>query len=91
MIDTTAEVEKTQHILHGQLHERYGTYGETERGSAERASYLAGTTLRNSLNLAVMGFGVATIALGTGIFMLITGIALSGAGVGLYRLSGRVS
>ena len=52
--------------------------------------YLDGTTLRNPLNLAVMGFGVAIIAVGTGVFMLITGIALGGTGVGLYRLSGRV-
>jgi hypothetical protein len=87
VIDTAAEAEKAQHILHGHLHEDYGSYGETERDSAERASYLAGTTLRNSLNLAVLGFGVTTIALGAGVFMLITGIALGGVGFGLYRLS----
>ena len=91
VIDTASEALAASEYLEGHLRESYGTYGDTERGSDDRATYLDGTTLRNSLNLAVLSFGVTTIALGAGIFMLITGIALGGAGFGLYRLCGRKS
>lgn len=91
VIDTASEALAASEYLEGHLRESYGTYDDTERGSPERTTYLDGTTLRNSLNLAVLSFGVTTIALGAGIFMLITGIALGGAGFGLYRLDGRMS
>jgi hypothetical protein len=41
--------------------------------------------LENYLYLAVLGFGVVTIALGVGAFMVITGIALGLAGIILVR------
>lgn len=91
VIDTAQEAQVAQDILEEHLRDGYGTYGDTERGSPERATYLDGTTLRNSLNLAIMGFGVTTIVTVIGIFMLIVGIALGGTGLGLYRLTGRVS
>ena len=91
VIDTASEVLAVSEYLEGHLRENYGTYGDTERGSDERASYLDGTTLRNSLNLAVSSFGVAQIALAAGIVMITTGLALGGTGFGLYRLSGRMS
>ena len=34
---------------------------------------------------------VLAVIIGTGVFMIITGLALGGTGVVLYRLSGRVS
>ena len=91
VVDTAAEAQAAQDILEEHLRDDYGTYGDTGRGSDERASYLDGTTLRNSLNLAIMGFGVSTVVIVTGVFMLITGLALGAAGVGLFWLSGRVS
>jgi hypothetical protein len=60
-------------------------YGDTERDSPERAAYVDGITLRNSLTVAVMGFGISTIALGVGVFMLITGFALGGTGLVVLR------
>ena len=91
VIDTASEALAASEYLEGHLRESYGTYGDTESGSPERTTYLDGTTLRNSLNLAVLAFGVTTIALGAGVFMLISGIALGGTGFGLYRLGGRMS
>jgi len=91
VVDTAQEAQAAQDILEEHLRDNYGTYGDTERGSPERATYLDGTTLRNSLNLAIMGFGVSTVVTVSGIFMIIVGIALGGAGLVLYRLSGRVS
>jgi len=91
VIDTASEALNASEYLEGHLRESYGTYGDTERGSDDRATYLDGTTLRNSLNLAVLSFGVATIALAAGIVMITTGLALGVTGFGLYRLSGRLS
>ncbi len=91
VIDTAQEAQVEQDTLEEHLRDSYGTYGDTKRGSDERATYLDGTILRNSLNLAVMGFGVTTIVTVSGIFMLIVGIALGGTGLVLYRLNGRVS
>lgn len=87
VVDSAAEAQAAQDVLEGHMRGDEGTtYGDTERGSPERATYLDGTTLRNSLNLAIIAFGVTTIALITGIFMIITGIALGGTGLALRRL-----
>lgn len=91
VVDTAREAQVAQGIIEEHLRENYGTYGDTERGSAERDSYLDGTPLRNSLNLALMGFGISQMLLSTGTFMVLTGIALSGSELVTYRLSRRVS
>ncbi len=52
-----------------------------EAYSAARDSYLNGLTLRNSLNMAVMGFGVADLAIGTGAVIILLGIATLGLAV----------
>ena len=83
-VDSAAEAQAAHDLI--LLHMREGEtprYGDTERGSTERAEYVDGITLRNSLMIAEMGFGVSTIALGVGVFMLITGFALGGTGLAL--------
>ena len=91
VVDTAAEAKAAQDILEEHLRDNYGTYGDTKRGSPERTTYLDGTTLRNSLNLAVMGFGVCTIATFSGVFMIIMGTALLGTGLTLRQLNSKVS
>lgn len=81
VVDTAAEAQAAQDNLAGHLHDRYGTYGDTERGSSERDTYLDGTTLRNSFNLAVAGFGVGTMAIGSGIALVVMGVGLVGTGI----------
>jgi len=96
VVDTAGEAAAVAEYLLGHLHDTGGadgtaTYANLERGSEERASYLDGFTLVTGLNLAVTAFGVATIALASGVVMITTGLALGGTGVGLYRLGGRES
>lgn len=83
--DTAKEAQVAQDILEEHLRDSYGTYGDTERDSPERTSYLDGTTLRNSLNLGIMGFGVSTVIIVNGVFMIIVGIALGLAGLLFLR------
>ena len=83
--DTAKEAQVAQDILEEHLRDSYGTYGDTERDSPERTLYLDGTTLRNSLNLGIMGFGVSTVIIVNGVFMIVVGIALGLAGLLFLR------
>ena len=85
VVDTAGEAQAAQDILEEHLHNNYGTYGDTTSGSPERTSYLDGTTLRNSLNLARVSFGLSTIAIASGGVMLIMGIGFVGTGLVLHR------
>jgi hypothetical protein len=61
--------------------ERYGRFTELPRDDPRRDQYLRGATLRNALNLAVLGFGVADLAIGTGVFIILLGVFILGFGV----------
>jgi hypothetical protein len=91
VVDTTAELKAAQDILLEHLRDSYGTYGDTGRDSPERASYLDGLTLMNSMYIATMGYGVTTVITGIGVFMIIVGIALGATGGLLLRAPRRVS
>jgi hypothetical protein len=96
VVDTAGEAEVVVEYLLGHLHhigETDGTttYANLERGSEERATYLDGFSLVTGLNLAVMGFGVAQIALAAGVVMITTGLSLGAAGFVVYRLDGKKS
>ena len=92
VVDTAEEAAAVAEYLTGHLHDigdsgGTTTYGNLERGSDDRATYLDGFSLVTGLNLAVMGFGVAQIALAAGVVMITTGLTLSGTGFAIYRLS----
>lgn len=93
VVDTAEEAAAVAEYLLGHMHGEDGTdtYGNLPRGSDERASYLDGFSLVTGLNLAVMGFGVAQIALAAGVVMITTGLSLGAAGFVVYRLDGRES
>ena len=52
-------------------------------------TYAQALNLENYLYLAVAAFGLITVTMASGAFMVVTGIALGGTGLVLYRLSGR--
>ena len=76
---TTAQAQSDVIKMHSI--DRYGTYTSMERGDPNRATYLDGLTLRNSLGLAVLGFGVSDLALGSGVVILVLGVTTLGLGV----------
>ncbi len=88
VVDTAKEATAVAEYLLRHIHGEDGktTSATTERGSEERASYLDGFSLVTGLNLAVMGFGVAQIALAAGIVMITTGLSLGATGFIVYRL-----
>ena len=62
--------------------------GKFDPTNPAQLSYAQALNLENYLYLAVLGFGVTQIVLGVGVFMVITGLALGGTGIVLYRLPG---
>lgn len=74
---STAEIEAKIIALH--TDGKYGIYSSLERDDPHRADIIKGLALRNSLNMAVMGYGIANLAMGTGAI-----IALMGAGTAAF-------
>ena len=66
---------------------RFGPYSEMEREDPNRDTYLNGLTLRNGLNLGVLAFGVANLAIASGAVIILLGAGTLGVGVpALYWL-----
>jgi len=65
--------------------------GRYDPNNPQHLSYAQALNMENYLYLAVLGFGVTTVIIGVGAFMIITGFALGGTGVVLLTLARRVS
>ena len=74
----TADIESKIITLHTEG--KHGVWSaqdrKTEEGLAGRASIASGLPLRNSLNMAVMGYGVANLAMGVGAMIILTGVGI---------------
>jgi len=57
----------------------------------QQLTYAQALNLENYLYLAVVAFGLTQSVTASGVFMVVTGLALGGTGVVLYRLVQRVS
>jgi hypothetical protein len=49
-------------------------------------TYAQAMNLENYLYMAVTAFGLIQVTLGSGVFMVVTGLALGGTGLALYRV-----
>ena len=65
-----------------------GRYDPTD---PQQLTYAQALNLENYLYLAVVAFGLTQSVIVSGVFMVVTGLALGGTGVLLYRLGQRVS
>ena len=54
---------------------QFGPYSGMERDDPNRATYLDGLTLRNSLNMAVLGFKISELVVGIGALIVGLGVA----------------
>ena len=68
----TAEAQPEVIKMHS--FDRYGRYADMDRDDPNRDAYLKRLTLRNFLNMAVMGFGVADLAIGAGAVIILMGV-----------------
>ena len=60
--------------------------GKYDPTNPQQLSYAQAMNLENYLYLAVVAFGLTQAVMGSGVFMVVTGLALGSAGVVLYRL-----
>lgn len=76
VVDTPEEVLAMSNILKEHRIANYGFYAELKRDDPKRVEILKAITMENSLNLAQLGFGVATVIIVTGVFMIVMALAL---------------
>jgi hypothetical protein len=60
--------------------------GRFDPTNPEQLTYAQALNMENYLYLAVIGFGLIQTVMASGVFMVVTGIALVGTGVVLYRM-----
>ena len=93
VIDTAKEAEVAGDTVREHRHGIAPTYGDLLGGenfnptNPQQLTYAQALNLENYLYLAVLGFGVTQVVIGSGAFMVIVGIALGGTGVALSRLN----
>ena len=91
VVDTAAEAQKAADTIREHRHTNFGTYSEVTGGQSfnpedpNQVKYMQALNLENYLYLAVSGFGLATVVLASGVFMIIVGIALSAGGLVMLR------
>jgi len=93
IIDTASEAQIAGDTVREHRHGIAPTYGDLLGGekfdatNPEQLTYAQALNLENYLYLAVAGFGLVQVVLGSGVFMIITGLALGGTGFVLYRFN----
>ena len=93
MIDSAKEAEIAGDTVREHRHGIAPTYGDLLGGgqydptNPKQLTYAQALNLENYLYLAVLGFGVTQVVMGSGAFMVVTGVALGGTGIALYRLN----
>ena len=65
--------------------------GRYDPADPQQLTYAQAMNLENYLYLAVVAFGLTQSVAASGVFMVVTGIALGGTGMALYKLSGQLS
>jgi hypothetical protein len=91
VVDTAAEAQKAADTIRDHRHTNFGTYSEVTGGQSfnpedpNQVKYMQALNLENYLYLAVSGFGLATVVLASGIFMIIVGTALALGGLVMFR------
>jgi len=97
VIDSASEAQIAGDTVREHRHGIAPTYGDLLAGkkfdatNPTQLTYAQALNLENYLYLAVLGFGLVQAVLASGAFMVLTGIALGGTGLVLYRLSGQVN
>lgn len=93
VVDTAAEAEKAADTVREHRHQIAETYNELGRFDPENPDHLTysqALNLENYLYLAVASLGLTTVVIASGVFMIITGLAMGLIGAILFA-NGRKS
>ena len=80
IVDSPEEALVMAGVLAEHRHDNYGLYVELARDDPNRAQILKAMTMENSLYIAQLGYGITEVVRYNGIFMLVIGLTLVGAG-----------
>ena len=92
VVDSAEEAQVAGNMIREHRRNIASTYdellgeGRFDPTNPQHLSYAQALNMENYLYLAVLGFGVTTVIIGAGVFMIITGLALGATGVVLLRL-----
>ena len=75
-------------VIKRHIREEYGRFSDMARDDPNRDHYIRGLSLQNALNPAVIGFGVADLAIGNGVVIILLGVATLGFGLPATYLLG---
>ena len=97
LIDSASEAQAAGDIIREHRRSIAPTYqdllgeGRYDPTNPSHLSYAQALNMENYLYLAVIGFGLIQAVMASGAFMVITGLALGGTGLVLYRVSARAA
>ena len=93
LIDNMAKAQAAGDLIRGHRRAIAPTYqdllggGKFDPTNPKDLTYAQAMNMENYLYLAVVGFGLTQAVMGSGVFMVVTGLALGGTGFALYRLN----
>ncbi len=96
VIDTAKEAQMVADTVKEHRHAIAPTYNDLMAASGGKydptnpkdLTYTQALNLENYLYMGVLALGVTQIVMASGVFMVITGLALGGTGIVLFRLTG---
>ncbi len=90
LVEDLVTAKAQQDTIEAHTFGRFGPYSGMERDDPNRDVYIKGLTLRNALNLAVVGFGVADLAIGIGWVTVVLGLMIAGLAIPVHLLMMKV-
>ena len=90
LVEDVRTAKAQQDAIESHTFGRFGPYSGMERDDPNRDVYLTGLTLRNALNLGIVGFGLADLAIGVGGVTVILGLIIAGLAVPVHLLMVKV-
>ena len=90
LVEDVETAKAQQDYIEDHTFGRFGPYSGMERDDPNRDVYIKGLTLRNALNLAVVGFGVTDLAIGVGWITVVLGLMIAGLAIPVHLLMMKV-
>lgn len=91
VVDSAAEAQRAADTIKAHRQKIAPTYSDLTGGEGfdpanpDHVRYMQALNMENYLYTSVMGFGLTTVVLAAGAFMIMVGIALSAIGLGMAR------
>jgi hypothetical protein len=90
LVEDVRTAKAQQDAIESHTFGKFGPYSGMERDDPNRDVYLKGLTLRNALNLGIVGFGLADLAIGVGGITAVLGLIIAGLAVPVHLLMMKV-